>query len=153
MFQPTDCGEPQAQFEDRVCSMFEADGGMFEVLDRNMSSDPFEPDIILMDADGWVLNILCYYVEELPADGRITLFPRTFGMRKWVEDSQERPAFLVLGVGGTTSSPEEVYFSRFFNFPSKDVDLSDMVGFRLNWFDYRFLERIITDDFERMYSP
>ncbi len=37
-------------------------------------------------------------------------------MRKWVEDSSEKPAFLALDIGGTPSGSEHLYFSRFFNF-------------------------------------
>ena len=46
---PCDCGELQAQFEDAVCRVFESEGSRFEILDRNMISDPFEPDITLMN--------------------------------------------------------------------------------------------------------
>ena len=55
----SDCEEKQSQFEDAVCRIFETDGTRYEILDRNMLSDPFEPDIVLMDEDEWVLSLIC----------------------------------------------------------------------------------------------
>ena len=98
---PCDIGEPQMLFDDAVCRMFEDPDGEYEVLDRNMNNDPFEPDIVVMDSDEWVFTVLCYYIEDYPADGFVEIYPKTFGMRKWVQDDSDRPAFLALGVGGT----------------------------------------------------
>lgn len=150
---PCDIGEPQAEFEDAVCSILADPEGRYEVLDRNLSSDPFEPDIVMMDDDEWVFRIVCYYVEEVPCDGMVEIFPKTFGMRKWVRDADDEPTYLVLGVGGTPRTPEMVFFTRFFNFPSKTFDVSSKSEYRINWMRMDFMERVIDEDFERMYSP
>ena len=74
-----DIGELQAQFEDAVCRLFESSDD-FEILDRNMVSDPFEPDILLMDADEWVFRVVCWYQREVN-EGCVNIYPRTFGMK------------------------------------------------------------------------
>ena len=61
---PSDIGEPQEEFCDRIAEIFDDPDGRYEVLDRNLSDDPFEPDIEVMDSDEWAFNILCYYVED-----------------------------------------------------------------------------------------
>ena len=150
---PCDCGELQAQFEDSVCRVFESEGSRFEILDRNMISDPFEPDITLMDEDEWVFNLVCHYIEEVPDNGDLLIFPKTFGMRKWVPDSDDRPTFLVLGVGGTPRDPEMLFFTRFFNVHSVSMNISSLMEYSLNCFRLDFFDPIIMKDFERMYSP
>ena len=81
---PCDIGAPQEEFCEAITEMFDDPDGMYEVLDTNLSDDPFEPDIEIMDSDEWVFNVLCYYVEDSPSDGVVEIFPKTFGMRKWV---------------------------------------------------------------------
>lgn len=150
---PCDIGIPQEEFEDAVCSMFDDPEGDYEILDRNMSNDPFEPDLVVMDSDEWVFNVLCYYVEDSPSDGFVEIFPQTFGMRKWVTDSSDRPTFLALGVGGSPSQPEYVYFTRFFNFNDFLVNLDTLRGFIINWMRPAFFDKVVRDEFERIYSP
>ena len=153
MEPPTDIGEPQAEFEDAVCRRFESDGSGFEVLDRNMSSDPFEPDLVVMDSDEWVFRIVCYYIEDPPSDGTVVLFPRTFGMRKWVTDSDETPTFLVFGIGGTPQNPEMLFFGRFFEFPDQVVDLKNKMQHLVSCFRIDLLGSVVERELERIYSP
>ena len=150
---PCDIGEPQILFDDAVCRMFEDPDGEYEVLDRNMNNDPFEPDMVIMDSDEWVFTVLCYYIEDYPSDGFVEIYPKTFGMRKWVQDDSERPAFLALGVGGTPENPEELYFARFYNFGDSLVDLNDLKRFRINWMRPAFFDKVVREDFERIFSP
>lgn len=150
---PCDIREPQSQFDDAVCRMFDDPEGDYEILDRNMFNDPFEADIRLMDRDEWVFQVLCFYVEERPSDDVIEIYPTTFGMRKWVRDNDENPTFLALGVGGTPQHPELLYFSRFFNFPRMRFDLKEGMGLSINWMRSDFFDKVIKDDFQRMYSP
>lgn len=152
MITPCDCGELQAQFEDAVCRVFESEGSRFEILDRNMISDPFEPDIVLMDDDEWILRLVCYYIEEIDGDN-LHIFPKTFDMRKWVVDSDESPTFFILGVGGTPSHPEMLFFCRFFEINSDSMHIDVLRHFSLNLLRIDFLDDVITKDFERMYSP
>lgn len=149
---PCDCGELQAQFEDAVCRVFESEGSRFEVLDRNMISDPFEPDIVLMDDDEWVMRLVCYYCEDYEGDS-LSIFPKTFGMRKWVVDSDETPTFFILGVGGIPSRPESLFFCRFFEINSDVMQIDVLRRFSVNLLRIDFLDDLITKDFERMYSP
>lgn len=150
---PSDIGRPQAEFEDAVCRMLEDGGSGFEVLDRNMYDDPFEPDMVLMDSDEWVFNVLCYYIEDVPDDGVAEIYPTTFGMRKWVQDDSDRPAFLALGIGGTPGAPEHLYFSRFYDFPESRFDMESARGMLLNWMRPEFFCKVIEDEFERIFSP
>ena len=150
---PCDIGKPQEDFCDEIASIFDCLDGRYEILDRNLSNDPFEPDIEVMDADEWAFNVICYYVEDSPADGVVEIFPKTFGMRKWVQDDSERPAFLALGVGGSPENPEELYFARFFNFGDSLMDLNDLKRFRINWMRPAFFDKVVREDFERIYSP
>lgn len=150
---PCDIGELQAEFDDAVCSMFEDETCGFEVLDRNMSDDPFEPDIVVMDEDEWAFNILCYYIEDLPSDGIAVVYPTTFGMRKWVQDDSDKPAFLALGIGGTPRRPEYLYFARFFNFSSPYFHMDSGKDLLLNWMRPPFFHKVIRDEFDRLFSP
>ena len=90
---PCDIGKPQEDFCDEIASIFDCPDGRYEILDRNLSNDPFEPDIEVMDADEWAFNVICYYVEDSPADGVVEIFPKTFGMRKWVRTIQRGRPF------------------------------------------------------------
>ena len=148
---PTDIGSLQADFEDTVCAVLEDAG--FEVLDRNPTHDPFEPDIVLMDEDEWVFNVICYFVEDAPFHGVAEIFPLTFDMRKWVQDDSDKPAFLALGIGGIPSEPEYLYFSRFFNFNDRLFDMDRNRGLLVNWLRPPFLRKVIEDEFERIFSP
>ena len=74
-------------------------------------------------------------------------------MRKWVPDSDDRPTFLVLGVGGTPRDPEMLFFTRFFNVHSVSMNISSLMEYSLNCFRLDFFDPIIMKDFERMYSP
>ena len=150
---PSDIGEPQEEFCDRIAEIFDDPDGRYEVLDRNLSDDPFEPDIEVMDSDEWAFNILCYYVEDTPSDGIVEIFPRTFGMRKWVQDDSEKPAFLALGVGGTPSNPDCLYFTRFFHFTDSIMDLKNLRVHMISWLKYDFLDKVVRDNFELIYSP
>lgn len=150
---PCDIGKPQEDFCDEIASIFDCPDGRYEILDRNLSNDPFEPDIEVMDADEWAFNVICYYVEDSPADGVVEIFPKTFGMRKWVQDDSERPTFLALGVGGTPSNPEYLYFARFFHFTDVHFDLDEGRGILVNWMRPEFFDKIIQDEFERIFSP
>lgn len=150
---PSDIGEPQEEFCDRIAEIFDDPDGRYEVLDRNLSDDPFEPDIEVMDSDEWAFNILCYYVEDTPSDGIVEIFPRTFGMRKWVQDDSDRPSFLALGVGGTPDHPEYLYFARFFRFTDVHFILDEGRDMLINWMRPEFFDRVIRDDFERIFSP
>ena len=150
---PCDIGGPQEEFEEHVISLFDDPGSGYEILDTNLADDPFEPDILLMDADEWVFTVLCYYVEDIPDDGVVWIFPRTFGMRKWVTDTDERPAFLVLGVGGTPHNPEYLYFGRFYDFPESDFHMEAGRRLLMNWFRMDFIDKAIRDEFERIFSP
>ena len=150
---PTDIGEPQEIFQDAIRDIFDDPDGNYEVLDTNLSDDPFEPDITVMDADEWVFTVLCYYIEEVPSHGVLEIFPKTFGMRKWVEDSTERPAFLALGVGGTPTNPEVLYFSRFYNFPDRIFEMERNKDLMINWMRPEFFDKVIRDEFDRIYSP
>ncbi len=147
---PTDFREPQDEFDDAVCRIFDS-SDRYEILDRNLTNDPFEPDIVVMDEDEWVFNIVCYFVDE--DEDNMVLYPKTFDMRKWVRDSDDEPTFLALGVGGTPQSPDRVYFTRFFNFNTRDVDLSKKSMYLVNWFRLEFMEKVVIDDFERIYGP
>lgn len=150
---PCDIYRPQSEFADAVRSMFDDPDGPYEILDTNEVDDPFEPDITVMDQDEWVFTVLCYYIEDYPSDGRVELYPRTFGMRKWVEDSEDRPAFLALGVGGSPERPEELYFARFYNFGSQHLDLGDIREHMINWMRPDFFDKVVRDEFDRIYSP
>ena len=150
---PCDIGAPQEEFCEAITEMFDDPDGMYEVLDTNLSDDPFEPDIEVMDSDEWVFNVLCYYVEDSPSDGVVEIFPKTFGMRKWVQDDSEKPAFLALGVGGTPSNPDCLYFTRFFNFTDSIMDLKDLRVHMISWLRYDFLDKVVRDNFELIYSP
>ena len=150
---PTDIGESQEIFQDAVRDIFDDPDGNYEVLDTNLSDDPFEPDIVVMDSDEWVFTVLCYYIEDVPSNGVLEIFPTTFGMRKWVEDSTERPAFLALGVGGTPTNPEVLYFSRFYNFPDSIFEMERNKELLINWMRPEFFDRVIRDEFDRIYSP
>ena len=150
---PCDIGAPQEEFCEAITEMFDDPDGMYEVLDTNLSDDPFEPDIEIMDSDEWVFNVLCYYVEDSPSDGVVELFPKTFGMRKWVQDDSDRPAFLALGVGGTPRNPEYLFFARFFNFTSSEFHLDDGRGLMINWMRREFLFKVVRDEFDRIFSP
>lgn len=148
---PNDIGEPQAQFEDAVCRLFESSED-YEILERNMYSDPFEPDIQLMDADEWVFRVVCWYQSE-DDEGFVNIYPKTFGMRKWVTDHDDLPTFFLMGVGGTPSNPERFHLTRFFNIPHQYMDLSKMEDSALSMFDIRFVKHAIDRDFERIFSP
>lgn len=147
---PCDIGPEQEEFEEIVCALFEEAG--YEVLDRNPSHDPFEPDIVLMDEDEWVLTVLCYFTDDVE-DGRISIFPKTMGMRRWVTDHDDRPAFLVLGVGGRPSDPDTLYFARFDSFPDGRFELGRIRRFIMNWMRADFLDDAVRREFERIFSP
>ena len=72
---PSDIGEPQEEFCDRIAEIFDDPDGRYEVLDRNLSDDPFEPDIEVMDSDEWAFNILCYYVEDTTSSAIMSRTP------------------------------------------------------------------------------
>ncbi len=146
---PSDVGDAQAAFIEAVVRVL---GEAYEIIDTNPFNDPFEPDIILMDEDEWVFRILCYYDEE-PEDGSVCIFPRTFDMRKWVVDTSDEPTFLVLGAGESPDDPEYLFFSRFFNFPSRDFDIESGKRHLLNWMRSAFFRAAIDAEFERIYSP
>lgn len=150
---PTDIGPIQEEFEDMVCGFFDDPDGEYEILDRNIYHDPFEPDIEVMDSDEWVFSILCYYEEEYPTDGVVEIFPKTFGMRKWVTDTQERPAFLAMGVGGTPSNPDLVYFARFYNFNDRFFLISEGKELQVNWLKPEFFHKVIREEMDRLFSP
>ena len=150
---PCDIGAPQEEFEDIVCGIFDDPNGDYEILDRNEAHDPFEPDLVIMDSDEWVFNVLCYFVEDYPSDGFVEIFPETFGMRKWVQDDSEKPTFLALGVGGTPSNPDCLYFTRFFHFTDSIMDLKDLRVHMISWLRYDFLDKVVRDNFELIYSP
>ena len=148
---PNDIGELQAQFEDAVCRMFESSDD-FEILERNMVSDPFEPDILLMDADEWVFRVVCWYQREVD-EGCVNIYPRTFGMRKWVTDHDDLPTFFMMGVGGTPQKPEGFYLTRFFNVNSSCMDLKKFKDAFLTMFRIDFVKNAIDKDFIRIFSP
>ncbi len=150
---PSDIGEPQREFCDAIAAIFDDPDGNYEVLDRNPYDDPFEPDIEVMDSDEWAFNIVCYYVEESPSDGMVEIFPKTFGMRKWVQDDSDRPCFLALGIGGTPGNPEYLYFARFFHFTDGSFCQEDGRGMLINWMRPEFFDKVITAEFERIFSP
>lgn len=147
---PCDIGPEQEEFEEAVCGLFEDAG--YEVLDRNPSHDPFEPDITLMDEDEWVFTVLCYFTDDIE-DGSVRIFPNTMGMRRWVTDHDDRPTFLVLGVGGSPISPETLYFGRFGGFPDRRFDLDAYRRMILNWMSAEFFDDAVRKEFERIFSP
>ena len=134
-----------------MCRVFESPDSPYEILDRNYSSDPFEPDIVLMDADEWVFRIVCYYTGYVD-DGAVDIWPHTFPMRKWVTDHDELPTFFVLGVEGTPQHPEEMYFTRFFNINKKCIKLTELRDYTLNVFRIDMFRDVIEKDFERIFS-
>lgn len=149
----SDCEEKQSQFEDAVCRIFETDGTRYEILDRNMLSDPFEPDIVLMDEDEWVLSLICSYFDDFSDEGYLRLFPDTFSKRKWVVDSDDSPVYILIGVGGSPSCPEHIFFTRFFNINSINISKDRLLEYSVNCFNLAFLDHEIMKDFERIYSP
>ena len=150
MRAPCDCGEPQAEFEDAVCAVLESDGSPYEILDRNYTSDPFEPDIVLMNEDEWVFRMVCYYTQE--EDGQVDIFPRTFPMRKWVTDHDDLPTYFVLGVNGTPQHPEYLYLCRFFEIASRYTKLESLRPYLVNCFRPEFFSNFIEKDLDRIFS-
>lgn len=143
--------EKQEGFIDLVCSLFESEEGLYEVVDRN-DVDPFEPDLRILDRDEWAFNVLCYHTDDIIHDG-VLIFPKTFDKRKWVLDRDDDPTFLALGVGGTPSRPEHFYFTRFMNVTDTFTRLSRLTEYELTVLSFRFLDHAVEREFERIFSP
>lgn len=148
---PTDIGELQAEFEDSVCRLIES-SDKYEILDRNISSDPFEPDISVMTEDEWVFRIVCWYQSE-DDDGYVDIYPHTFNMRKWVTDHDEDPTFFIMGLGGSPQHPENLYITRFYNIYDSHMDLSDLEMFEVTLFRFDFIYHEINRELCRVFSP
>ncbi len=139
----------QDSFIDAVCEAL--DVWPFEVIDRNLSHDPFEPDLTVMDQDEWVFTVVCQWTYD--DSGRIPLFPGTFRMRKWIQDDDERPLYLALGLGGTPERPDTMCFFRFYRCLWEEWPAEEIGDVRVRRLCPESLRYAIEKDFERMYSP
>ena len=148
---PTDIGEPQAEFEDAVCRLIES-SDVFEIIERNMISDPFEPDAILMNEDEWTFRIVCWYQAD-DDEGFADIYPKTFGMRKWVTDHDEEPTYFLMGIGGTPQMPDHFYITRFFNIDETHMSLARLDAYRQSVFRFDFIYYYINRDLCRIFSP
>lgn len=143
--------DKQVGFIDLVCSLFESEEGMYEVVDRN-DHDPFEPDLRILDRDEWAFNVICYHTDDMVHDG-VLIFPDTFAQRKWVLDRDDDPTFLALGVGGTELRPERFFLTRFMNVADTFTTLARLTEFEMSVVSFRFLHHAVEREFERIYSP
>lgn len=75
------------------------------------------------------------------------------GMRRWVTDHNDRPAFLVLGVGGFPTRPDKLYFDRFDSFPDGRFNFDSYRRMIMNWMSAEFLDNAIKKEFERIFGP
>lgn len=148
---PSDIGELQAEFDDSVCRLIEA-SDKYEVLDRNMSDDPFEPDIVVMTEDEWIFRMVCWYQSE-EDDGFVNIYPRTFGMRKWVTDHDDEPTFFIMGLGGTPQHPEKFFLTRFDKIYDSFIEIDYLKKFELTLFRFDFIYNEVNHELCRVFSP
>ena len=142
-----------SEFKDVLHDILDSENCIFEILDVNEVSDPFETDFRLMNPDEWGFNLICHYSEICLDDGLISIFPSTFHMRKWISDVDEDPTFIAIGVGGTPASPEHFFLTRFYNINSQFMRLKDLEQYRQSCFRLDFIEHVIDSELIRIYSP
>lgn len=100
-----------------------------------------------------MFNVLYYHIKDVSSDRVVELFSIIFRMRKWVENSSEKPAFFALGIGGTPLDPDYFYFSRFFNFDNMRFHPNGNRGLLINQMRFKFFDKVIRDEFNCIHNP